>query len=45
MPCLPYSCVRVDVKHGTLPEFTIKPLVAERVGEQWHNYQLQAFVV
>ncbi|MEA5580868.1 metallophosphoesterase [Nodularia harveyana UHCC-0300] len=42
---LPYSCVRIDVKLGTPPKFIVTPLVADRIGEQWHTPQFQPFVI
>ncbi|QSJ20961.1 metallophosphoesterase [Nostoc sp. UHCC 0702] len=42
---IPYSCVRVDVLDGSPPKFIVTPLVAERVAHEWHNPQLQPFVI
>ncbi|MDZ8050544.1 MAG: metallophosphoesterase family protein [Aulosira sp. ZfuVER01] len=42
---LAYSCVRIDVHDGIPPKFTVKPLIAERVGEQWFSSQLDPFVI
>ncbi|BAY29164.1 metallophosphoesterase [Nostoc carneum NIES-2107] len=42
---LPYSCVRIDVHNGTPLKFTVKPLVAERVGDYWFNSQFDPFVI
>ncbi|MBD2357680.1 metallophosphoesterase [Tolypothrix sp. FACHB-123] len=42
---LAYSCVRIDVHPGTPPKFTVRPLVAERTGENWFNSQLEPFVI
>jgi len=41
----PYSCLRIDVKGGYPPKFIIRPLVAEWYGRQWHNRELQPFVI
>ncbi len=42
---LPYSCVRIDVQDGSPPKFIVRPLIAERQGQEWHNYQMQPFVI
>ncbi|MBE9036757.1 metallophosphoesterase [aff. Roholtiella sp. LEGE 12411] len=42
---LPYSCVRIDVLDGCPPKFVIRPLVAERIGAQWYNRELEPFVI
>lgn len=42
---LPYSSVRIDVQDGCPPKFIVKPLIAERIGEEWYNYQLEPFVI
>ncbi|MDB9378248.1 metallophosphoesterase, partial [Nodularia sphaerocarpa CS-585A2] len=42
---LPYSCVKIDVQAGTPPKFIVTPLVADRVGEEWHTPQIQPFVI
>ncbi|MCG6136665.1 MAG: metallophosphoesterase [Nostoc sp. LLA-1] len=41
----PYSCVRIDVQDGNPPKFIVRPLVAERFGEQWHTPEIQPFVI
>ena len=38
--CIPYSCVRVDVKDGYPPKFIVTPLVAERSGKEWLNHEM-----
>ncbi|OYE02333.1 hypothetical protein CDG79_24575 [Nostoc sp. 'Peltigera membranacea cyanobiont' 232] len=42
---LPYSCVRIDVLDGSPPKFIIRPLVTERVGDEWCNRELEPFVI
>ena len=42
---LPYTCVRIDVKPGTPPQFIVTPIVADRIGEQWHYPQLPPFCI
>ncbi|MEA5502816.1 metallophosphoesterase [Halotia wernerae UHCC 0503] len=42
---LPYSCVRIDVQDGSPPKFIVRPLVTERVGEQWCDRSLEPFVI
>ena len=42
---LPYSCVRIDVLDGRPPKFVVRPLVAERVDQQWYNRELEPFVI
>jgi predicted phosphodiesterase len=42
---LAYSGVRIDVKDGHPPKFIVRPLVAERVGEQWSQGELAHFVI
>ncbi|BAZ28443.1 metallophosphoesterase [Cylindrospermum sp. NIES-4074] len=42
---LPYSCVRIDVQQGSPPKFIVRPLIAERVGEQWYEYQMESLVM
>lgn len=42
---LPYSCVRIDVQLGSPPKFIVRPLIAERFGEQWDQRQLASFVI
>ncbi|YAF96583.1 MAG: metallophosphoesterase [Nodularia sp. CChRGM 3473] len=41
----PYSCLRIDVKGDDKPKFIIRPLVAEWYQRQWHNRELEAFVI
>ncbi|MBH8555793.1 metallophosphoesterase [Nostocaceae cyanobacterium CENA357] len=42
---LSYSCVRIDVQDGSPPKFTVRPLVAERIGQQWCDRSLEPFVI
>lgn len=42
---LPYSCVRIDVQEGSPLKFIVRPLVAERIGEEWKNRELEPFVI
>ncbi|MEH2153202.1 metallophosphoesterase family protein [Nostoc sp.] len=42
---LPYSCVRIDVLDGRPPKFIIRPLITERVKEEWYNSELEPFVI
>jgi hypothetical protein len=42
---LPYSCVRIDVQDGSPPKFIVRPLVAERIGQQWRDRSLEPFVI
>ncbi|HIK03974.1 MAG TPA: metallophosphoesterase [Trichormus sp. M33_DOE_039] len=42
---LSYSCVRIDVKQGNPPKFIVRPLVAERVGQEWFQRELEQFVI
>ncbi|MEH2119486.1 metallophosphoesterase family protein [Nostoc sp.] len=42
---LPYSCVRIDVLDGSPPKFIIRPLVTERIRDQWYNRELEPFVI
>lgn len=42
---LPYSGVRIDVKDGSPPQFIVRPLIAERVGEQWYSRQVEPLVI
>jgi hypothetical protein len=41
----PYSSLRIDVKGGSPPKFVIRPLVAEWFHRQWHNQEMQPFVI
>lgn len=41
----PYSCLRIDVKGGNPPKFVIRPLVAEWYQRQWHNREIEPFVI
>ncbi|WP_066377513.1 metallophosphoesterase [Anabaena sp. CA = ATCC 33047] len=42
---LSYSCVRIDVKDGNPPKFIVRPLVAERVGDEWFERELDKIVI
>jgi len=42
---LPYSSVRIDVLDGSPPKFIVRPLVAERIGEEWYNRELEPFAI
>lgn len=42
---LAYSGVRIDVKDGNPPKFIVRPLVAERVDEQWNQHELPSFMI
>ncbi len=37
----PYSFLRIDVKTGDKPYFTVKPYVAEWHRHQWHEYAIE----
>ncbi|MBE9045068.1 metallophosphoesterase [Pleurocapsales cyanobacterium LEGE 10410] len=39
----PYSFLRVDVRAGERPKFTVKPYVAEWHQRQWHEYAIDSF--
>ncbi len=41
----PYSCLRIDVKDGCPPQFIIRPLVAEWYQRQWHNREIEPFMI
>lgn len=41
----PYSCLRIDVKGGRIPKYTIRPLVAEWYQRRWHNYEIEPFTI
>lgn len=41
----PYSLLRIDVKGGDKPEFTINPFVAEWHQRQWNEYAIEPFTV
>jgi len=41
----PYSGLRIDVKGDRSPKFIVRPVVAERYQRQWHNYEIQPFVI
>ena len=42
---LPYSCVRIDVQGGSPLKFIVRPLVAERIGQEWNSRELEPFVI
>ncbi len=41
----PYSSLRIDVTGDRLPQFIIRPLVAEWYQQKWHNYGLKPFIL
>lgn len=41
----PYSFLRIDVKDGRPPKFSVQPFVAERFQGQWINRQLESFEI
>ena len=41
----PYSFLRIDVRGGEKPEFTVNPYVAERHKHQWNEYALDSFAI
>jgi hypothetical protein len=41
----PYSGLRIDVKGDGQPKFIIRPLVTEWYQRQWHNRELEPFIV
>ncbi|XWK89589.1 MAG: metallophosphoesterase [Phormidium sp.] len=41
----PYSFLRIDVRSGTPPKFVIRPFVAERYQQQWHESQIKSFEI
>lgn len=41
----PYSFLRIDVKDGKPPKFIVRPFIAERFQRQWHNSQVEPFVI
>jgi len=41
----PYSCLRIDVKDGCPPKFFVRPLVAEWYQRQWHNREIEPFMI
>lgn len=42
---LPYSAVRIDVQNGCPPKFIVRPLITERIGENWHTPPVESFVI
>ncbi len=41
----PYSFLRIDVRDGYPPKFTITPIIAERYRKQWSNIRVEPFVI
>lgn len=41
----PYSFLRVDVAEGLVPQFTVRPYVAERYRHEWYERSLSAFQI
>ena len=41
----PYSFLRIDVKTGDKPKFTINPFIAEWQKGQWHEYAIDPFEI
>ena len=41
----PYSFLRIDVRAGDKPEFTINPFVAEWHRGQWNEYEIDSFTI
>ena len=41
----PYSFLRIDVRAGDKPEFTINPFVAEWHKGQWNEYEIDSFTI
>ncbi len=41
----PYSGLRIDVQAGDVPKFVIRPLVSEWYQRQWHNQEIEPFVI
>ncbi len=41
----PYSGLRIDVKAGSPPKFVVRPFVSERYQRQWHEYDLEPFII
>lgn len=44
----PYTALRVDVRYneaGEIPQFVLRPLVAERYQSKWHNYDIDPIVL
>ncbi|WP_404786996.1 metallophosphoesterase family protein [Altericista sp. CCNU0014] len=41
----PYSCLRIDVREGAPPQFTVRPLIAERYRGKWHRYEHPSFAI
>lgn len=41
----PYSCLRIDVKAGDIPQFVVRPFVSEWYQRQWHNQEIKPFVI
>ncbi|MGF1539740.1 MAG: metallophosphoesterase family protein [Pleurocapsa sp.] len=41
----PYSFLRIDVRGGDKPQFTIRPHVAEWYQHQWNKYAIKPFLI
>ena len=41
----PYSFLRIDVRAGDKPQFTINPFVAEWHRGKWHEYEIDSFTI
>ncbi|MBF2066358.1 MAG: metallophosphoesterase [Calothrix sp. C42_A2020_038] len=39
----PYSCIRIDVKAGDIPQFVVRPMIAEWHQRQWNEYEVEPF--
>lgn len=41
----PYSFLRIDVQEGNPPKFMVRPFIAEWVQRQWHESEMESFVI
>lgn len=41
----PYSFLRIDVQDGTPPKFLVRPFIAERFKRQWHDNEMEPFLI
>lgn len=41
----PYSFLRIDVRFGDRPQYTVKPYVAQWDRHQWNEYAVEPFVI
>ena len=41
----PYSFLRIDVREGNRPQFTVNPFVAERQHHHWNKYAIDPFEI